>query len=89
MKMQPKPAIQHSKTTSFTIGEPLNAFISQQVASGRYGSASEVIRAALRLLEAREHRLAALRAALDEGDRSPVAEGYSLQSVLERIDQTR
>ncbi len=80
---------QHSKTTSFALGEPLNAFISQQVASGRYGSASEVVRAALRLLEARENKLAALRAALDEGDRSPVAEGYSLQRVLEKVDRAK
>jgi antitoxin ParD1/3/4 len=75
-------------TTSFAIGEPLNAFISQQVASGRYGSASEVMRAALRLLEAQERKLAVLRAALEEGERSPVAEGYSLERLLAKIDQT-
>jgi antitoxin ParD1/3/4 len=81
-------AVHSAKTTSFTIGEPLSAFISQQVASGRYGSASEVMRAALRLLEAREQKLAALRAALEVGELSPVDEEYSLQAVLAEIDRT-
>lgn len=82
-------AQRHSKNTSIALSESLNAFIAQQVNSGRYGSASEVVRAALRLLEAEESKLAALRVALDEGDRSPVAEGYSLQRVLTHVDKAK
>ncbi len=59
-----------AKNTSITIGEPLQAFIQSQIASGRYGNASEVIRAALRLLEEREARIEALRRALEEGVKS-------------------
>ena len=37
-----------SKNTSIALGEHWQAFIEKQVSSGRYGSASEVIRNALR-----------------------------------------
>ena len=57
----------------------------QQVAEDRYGSASEAIRAGLRLLEERETRLAALRQALREGEESGLAD-YSLQGLLDELD---
>lgn len=51
----------------------LEKLVSKKVASGRYGSASEVVREALRLLEDRDHeqqvRLGELRAAVAEGAR--------------------
>jgi antitoxin ParD1/3/4 len=59
-----------SKTTSINLGDHFESFIDQQIASGRYGSASEVIRASLRLLEEREHRIEGLRRALIDGERS-------------------
>ncbi|MFN8071378.1 MAG: type II toxin-antitoxin system ParD family antitoxin [Mycobacterium sp.] len=54
--------------TSFSLDAHFKAFIEDAVASGRYRSASDVVRAALRLLEERETRLNALREALVAGE---------------------
>lgn len=74
------------KNTSVTLGPHYEKFISRQVAEGRFGSASEAIRAGLRLLEERETKLALLRRYLIEGEESGVAE-YSLKSLLEELDE--
>ncbi|QKN83863.1 type II toxin-antitoxin system ParD family antitoxin [Scandinavium goeteborgense] len=58
------------RTTSITIGEQLDRFINEMIESGRYGSTSEVVRSALRLLEEQELRNGQLRDALEEGLRS-------------------
>ena len=59
-----------AKNTSITIGDHFEDFISAQIEAGRYGNASEVIRSGLRLLEEHEQKVAALRAALIEGEQS-------------------
>ena len=58
------------RNTSISLGDHFARFIDEQVQRGRYGSASEVVRAGLRLLEEREGRSQALRAALVEGEAS-------------------
>jgi antitoxin ParD1/3/4 len=62
-----------SKNTSFSIGEHFSEFVETQVGQGRYSSASDVVRAGLRLLEEQETKLAALRAALVEGEQSGIS----------------
>ncbi|PWR18612.1 type II toxin-antitoxin system ParD family antitoxin [Zavarzinia aquatilis] len=52
--------------SSYTIGKHFEDFIREQVATGRYASASEVIRDALRLLEEREARKAAFEKAIED-----------------------
>lgn len=74
------------KNTSVTLGPHFEQFIARQVAEGRFASASEVLRAGLRVLEERETRLAALRQALIDGENSGRAEHYSLQGLIDRLD---
>jgi antitoxin ParD1/3/4 len=74
------------KNTSVTLGEHFEAFIASQIHEGRFASASEAIRAGLRLLEEHEMKLAALRRALQEGEDSGFAE-YSLQGLLDELDK--
>ena len=52
-----------------SIGPRWEEFVSKAVETGRYGSASEVVREGLRLVEEREARLQALRESLELGDR--------------------
>jgi len=59
-----------SKNTSFSLGDHFSAFIETQVAQGRYASASDVVRAGLRLMEEQEAKLDALRTALIAGEES-------------------
>ncbi len=73
-----------NKNTSFSIGEHFNAFIASQVKQGRYSSASDVVRAALRLLEEQEAKLAALRAALHEGEQSGAATPFDFEAFIAR-----
>lgn len=49
-----------------SIGDRWEAFVTEVVKQGRYGSASEVVREGLRLVEEREAKLKALRATLEE-----------------------
>jgi len=75
-------------TRNVNLTDELDHFVLKKVKSGRYENASEVIRAALRTLEREEQhyeaKLAALRAAIDEGDASGVAEG----DVFARVRKT-
>lgn len=73
------------KNTSVTLGEHFEKFLAHQIESGRYGSASEAIRAGLRLLEEREAKLEGLRKALNEGEQSGPSD-YSLQNILDELE---
>jgi antitoxin ParD1/3/4 len=76
-------------TRNVNLTEELDRFVQRRVKSGRYENASEVVRAALRTLEREEReyeaKLAALRAAIDEGDASGVFEGDAVASVRREL----
>jgi antitoxin ParD1/3/4 len=72
--------------SSYTIGQHFEALVRQLVESGRYASASEVLREGLRLIEEREQqrqaKLEALRDAVREGLESGEPEPFDLTGFL-------
>lgn len=74
-----------AKNTSVSLGEHFAAFVEGQVAEGRYASASDVLRAGLRLLEEKEASLSALRAALAAGEESGPARPFDPDAFLKRM----
>lgn len=74
------------KNTSMTLGEHFDGFITRQINEGRFASASEVVRAALRMFEDNERKIAVLRKLLEEGEQSGTAE-YSYESLMNELDE--
>lgn len=78
-------------TTSLSLGQHWETFIKNEIASGRYGTASEVIRDALRGLEERKSKLDALRAHLAQGAGQArdgeFVEDYSIEKVVADLDR--
>ena len=76
-------------TRNVNLTDELDRFVLDKIKSGRYENASEVVRAALRTLEREEQqyeaKLGALRAAVDEGYASGVAEGDVVVRVRETL----
>ena len=76
-------------TRNVNLTDELDRFVVAKVESGRYENASEVVRAALRSLEREEQRheakLAVLRAAIDAGDASDIADGNVFERVREKL----
>ena len=71
-----------AKNTSVALGDHLHGFVEQKIQEGRFGNASEVVRAGLRLLEERETRLEALRAAPE----SPIARFNAANALYKTED---
>jgi antitoxin ParD1/3/4 len=72
-------------TRNVNLTDELENFIQEKVESGRYQNASDVVRSALRTLEREEReyeaKLAALRAAIDEGDASGVLQSNPFERI--------
>jgi antitoxin ParD1/3/4 len=72
--------------TGIILTERFENFVNTQIKSGRYDSISEVVCAGLRVLEERETKTEALRAALAEGENSGKAD-YSLAKLTAELDK--
>jgi antitoxin ParD1/3/4 len=73
------------KNTSISIGDHFARFIDTQVQAGRFGSASEVVRAGLRLLEEHEAKVKALQDALIAGEESGPPAPFDSEAFLQRM----
>lgn len=71
-----------SKNTSILLGEHFDQFINSQVKSGKFSSASEVVRAALRLFEEDEYKKIHLINELKLGEQSGFVENFNPQQFL-------
>ncbi len=77
-----------ARNTSVSLGEHFTQFIDRQVDGGRYNSASDVVRAGLRLLEEREAKFDALRSALIEGEASGEFQDFDTEHFLKSMRQS-
>ncbi|MGO1763055.1 MAG: type II toxin-antitoxin system ParD family antitoxin [Halomonas sp.] len=77
-------------TTSLSLGEHWEVFIRNEVSSGRYGSASEVVRDALRAMEERKSKLEVLRTHLAQGAKQASAgefvDDFSMDALINDLD---
>ena len=76
------------RNTSVSLGDHFMGFINDRVESGRYNSASDVVRAGLRLLEEHEAKVEALREALIEGEQSGPATRFDFDAFIARKKST-
>ncbi|WP_424934655.1 type II toxin-antitoxin system ParD family antitoxin [Amaricoccus macauensis] len=73
-----------AQNTSVSLGPHFSTFIAEQVETGRYGSASDVIRAGLRLLEEHEAKVKTLQDALIQGEQSGEPQPFDFEEFKNR-----
>ena len=73
------------KSMAILLGKHFEDFINDEIKSGRYNSASEVIRSALRLLEREERKERELIKALEIGEQSGFFDNFDPKQNLEEL----
>lgn len=76
-----------AKNTSILLGDYFDKFISNQIATGKYSSASEVVRAALRLFEHEETKKSELIKELTKGETSGFVDDFDRASFLNELHE--
>ena len=77
-----------ARNTSVLLGDHFAEFVDAQVGSGRYGSASDVVRAGLRLLESHDLQMRTLQEALKAGEASGDPTPFNSEAFLARMQST-
>jgi antitoxin ParD1/3/4 len=76
-----------AKNTSILLGDHFEKFISDEISAGRFSSASEVIRTALRLLEIEEEKIKQLRKEIQIGIDSGMVENFDPEAHLASLQK--
>jgi len=76
-----------AKNTSILLGDYFDNFISRQIKTGKYSSASEVVRAALRLFEHEESKKIELIKELIKGEKSGFVENFDKKELLKTLHE--
>lgn len=74
-----------AKNTSILLGDYFDDFINQQVKSGRFSSASEVVRTALRIFEQQETKKTELVKALIKGEKSGFIKDFDKDKFMNSL----
>ncbi len=78
-----------AKNTSILLGDYFDKFINQQIKTGKFSSASEVIRAALRMFEHDESKKKKLVTELKKGEKSGFVQDFNRKTFLAGLHQKR
>jgi len=76
-----------AKNTSILLGDYFDKFINNQVKAGKFSSASEVVRAALRLFEYEDTKKTELISELKKGEKSGFVKNFDRNRLLKKIHQ--
>ncbi len=76
-----------AKNTSILLGDYFDNFINSQIKTGKYSSASEVVRAALRSFEHEETKKSELIKELQKGEKSEFSSGFNREAFKQNLHQ--
>ena len=75
------------KNTSISLGQHFDQFIKNEIESGKYKSASEVVREGLRMLEVKREREIVLKEAIEEGIKNGVSKDFDIESFIDELER--
>ncbi|GGF26404.1 type II toxin-antitoxin system ParD family antitoxin [Flavobacterium limi] len=76
-----------AKNTSILLGDYFDNFINSQVKTGRFSSASEVVRAALRMFEQEETKKEEIIKELKKGEKSGFVKDFNRDSFMDSLHE--